>query len=322
MPPKVSILTPCFGDRTAFLPQRIDSILNQTYQDFEWILVDDGCVEASQTILQKLLGHPRVKTIIHHPKALGVSRSYNEALALAEGEFILRAEDDDYCELNLIEKLVAILDKNPDVGLAFTAAKIVDSENRVICYSWERQPATYQALLRQDWIRSGREVYQEVLLNNYVHGFSQMFRRKYYLTIGPYDTDLEWSTDCDFVLRVLLESNLAYISEPLVNYRKHSGNLTDKQEFAYIYIGEYYRLIKKALQNAQGKVELSHIYRRHAYGTINTRAITLFIHFIGQLKFIQALRVFLVAFSNDPKCVLYLLPVLFRRLITNRKPTS
>ncbi len=314
MPPKVSVLTPCYGNRTAYLPQRIESILNQTCQDFEWILVDDGCVEASRAILKKLEGNPKVKTIIHHPKSLGVSRSYNEALALAEGEFILRAEDDDYCEPSLIEKLAAVLDSNPNVGLAFSAGTYVDSQGGFIGYSWDQSLKEYTHLLSQDWIRPGHEIFKDVLVNNYVHGFSQMFRRLCYLELGPYCTELERATDRDFVLRVALHYDLAYISEPLVFYRQHINNLTRQQILKAAYTTEDYVVLRRAFNMAEGRVFLSHALRRRARSAVNLLAMAKAIHFFARGRVKEGVSILFAVFPYDPSIVLYLWPGVMQSL--------
>src|SRR3972149_8051 len=132
MPPKVSIVTPCYGDRTAYLPARIESILNQPCQDFEWVLIDDGCTPASKAILQELARHPKVKTIIEHSQSRGISQSYNAAITQCEGEYILRAEDDDTCQFDFVEKLVRVLDANPTVGIVFSAYKLIDPQGDLI----------------------------------------------------------------------------------------------------------------------------------------------------------------------------------------------
>lgn len=314
MPPKVSVLTPCYGNRTAYLSQRIDSILNQTYQDFEWILVDDGCVEASRAVLKELEQHPRVKAVIHHPHSLGVSRSYNEALALAEGEFILRAEDDDYCEPSLIERQVAVLERNPNVGLVFTAGVAVDAQGGFINYSWDRMPEAYRSLLRQDWIRPGHQVFKDVLVHNIVHGYSQMFRRQCYQELGPYCTDLERATDRDFVLRIALRYDVAYLAEPLVCYRQHQDNLTRQQSRTATHITEDYVVLKRAFSMAEGQVLLSPALKRRAWATVNLQAVAKVIHFVAHGRVKDGASVLLAAFSQEPAVVLYLWPGLMRKL--------
>lgn len=248
MPPTVSVVTLCYGDRSAFLRPRIESILNQTFTDFEWVIVDDGCVPATKAELRLLARNPRVKTIIQHPQPLGISRSYNEAIAACEGEYILRAEDDDTAEPSLIEKLVAVFQRFSAVGLVYCTARLIDDDGRDCGLIGDAEAPRQRRVLRSSWVRPGIEVFREMMVEgSYVFGCSQMIRRTCFQELGVYATDLAMSADLDFVYRVALAHDIGYVAEPLVGYRIHPGSYTQGR-LNPGRIHEYYLVYERALE--------------------------------------------------------------------------
>lgn len=115
----VSIILPNYNHYT-YLPKRLDSILNQTYQDFEVILLDDASTDDSIFLLEKYKNHPKVSHFIKNKENSGSPFiQWHKGLLLAKGEITWIAESDDVCDLDFLEKLIPLLSKN-DVAVSKT----------------------------------------------------------------------------------------------------------------------------------------------------------------------------------------------------------
>jgi glycosyltransferase involved in cell wall biosynthesis len=216
--PKVSVVTPSYN-HARFLPDRINSILEQTFQDFEWIIIDDCSTDGSQDVLRKLAGHdPRV-TLLFHTQNMGMAATTREAIGLSSGEYIYRAESDDACDIRFLERMVQVLDAHPQVGLAYCRALHMDENG----YLWGglRQP-------KEDFVLKGTDFFLKLVLGRYsVSGPSMIFRREAHDRVGGFGVG-PFIVSCDyhFVLRICLYYDIAYVSDPLAYHRLHGTNLS------------------------------------------------------------------------------------------------
>src|SRR5579864_2284139 len=106
--PTVSVVVPNYN-HARFLPERIESILRQTYQDFELILLDDRSTDDSRAILSQYGGDPRVTIEFNDVNSGSTFKQWNKGVRLARGRYIWIAESDDYADDRLLERLVAAL---------------------------------------------------------------------------------------------------------------------------------------------------------------------------------------------------------------------
>ena len=118
---KRSIVVPNYNHKR-FLLQRLDSILAQSLQDFELILLDDCSTDGSQTILEKYARYLRVRLEFNEVNSGSPFKQWNKGVQLARGKYVWIAESDDYADLRLLERLVAILKPNP-LWLSHIAAR-------------------------------------------------------------------------------------------------------------------------------------------------------------------------------------------------------
>jgi len=117
MNPKVSIILPSYNHRR-YLQERLDSIFNQTFQNFEVIILDDASTDGSQSIFQENQSHPKISHyFINQVNTGSPFKQWQRGLKLAKGEFVWIAESDDSCELNFLETNLKVLDENPDVTI-------------------------------------------------------------------------------------------------------------------------------------------------------------------------------------------------------------
>src|SRR5215469_17881071 len=106
--PRVSVVVPNYN-HAQFLPKRIDSILGQSFQDFEVILLDDCSTDDSRSILSQYSAPPRVRLEFNQTNSGSPFKQWNKGVRLANGKYIWIAESDDYADERLLERLLAVL---------------------------------------------------------------------------------------------------------------------------------------------------------------------------------------------------------------------
>src|SRR6266404_3431860 len=120
--PKVSVVIPNYN-HARFLRRRIESVMNQSFQDFEVILLDDCSTDESRSILSEYAADPRVKIEFNEKNSGSTFKQWNKGVRLARGEYVWIAESDDYADERLLERLVSRLDAEP--GAVFCSCRSV-----------------------------------------------------------------------------------------------------------------------------------------------------------------------------------------------------
>src|SRR5258707_10731320 len=112
--PKVSVVIPNYN-HARYLRQGVGSVLEQTCQDFELILLDDCSSDDSRSILSSYAGDPRVRMEFNEANSGSAFKQWNKGVRLARGKYVWIAESDDYADARLMERLVRVLDGDPEV---------------------------------------------------------------------------------------------------------------------------------------------------------------------------------------------------------------
>ena len=199
--PLITVLMPVYN-AAPFVAAAITSILEQTFTDFELIIVNDGSTDGSSAVISAFLD-PRIRTITQVNQ--GISAALNTGLALARGEFIARQDADDLSLPERLEKQVAYLRAHPDVGLLGTWATIIDKEGV--------QLDTLEHATDDDGIR-----FALLFDTPFVHA-SAMFRKSLINEIGGYDPDTAIFEDHNLWSRMIQSTRGANIPEHLMKYR-------------------------------------------------------------------------------------------------------
>lgn len=139
--PKVSVIIPNYN-YARYLPERIDSILNQTFQDFELIILDDCSTDGSREVIERYRNHPLVSAIVYNEANSGNPfHQWEKGIAIAKGEYIWIAEADDVAEPNFLQEMVGALMKNPSAAVCVCGTKLIDQDGKPINDTfnrWER----------------------------------------------------------------------------------------------------------------------------------------------------------------------------------------
>lgn len=190
-----------------FIAQAIESVLSQTFQDFELIIIDDGSTDHSRSIIERYEPHPKVRIIYQQKR--GLNRTNNIALRAARGRYLMRLDADDYLDPHALALLSSALDKDPQLGLVFPDYYLVDVEGRVT--GLER---------RHDFSRDVS------VFDQPAHGACTMIRREYLLAVGGYDEQFTCQDGYDLWIKFCSRYKVANINLPLFYYRQHGSSLT------------------------------------------------------------------------------------------------
>lgn len=195
----------------AYLREAVESVLAQTFGDFELLLVDDASTDGS---VDALPADPRIR-VLRNERNIGQIPSLNRGLRDARGPYVARLDHDDVCLPRRLEAQVAVLDAQPGVALAATWADIVDTDGRL----WTPvRPRT----------RSFAEFAADVVAGQvfFVHP-TIMFRRDVVLELGGFDESLDAAEDHDLYRRLVLARQEArVVEETLLHYRRHDQQMT------------------------------------------------------------------------------------------------
>lgn len=193
-----------------FVEQAIQSVLAQTLQDFELLIIDDGSTDNSRQVIERYGDHEKVLTIFQQNKGLNVTN--NIALRAARGRYIMRLDADDYLDENALMVLAGALDRSPEVGLVFPDYFMVDEDGAIL--GMER-----------------RHNFSEVtLLDQPAHGACTMIRRECLLELDGYDESFHCQDGYDLWIRFVQHYRVQNVNLPLFYYRQHQHSLTRNEE--------------------------------------------------------------------------------------------
>ena len=205
IPPKITvyIVNHNYG---RYLEQAIESVLAQTMQDCEILIIDDGSTDDSRSIIESYQGRERIYAVFQQNKGLNVTN--NIALRMAQGEYIMRLDADDYLDPNALTVLAGVLDREPNVGLVFPDYYQVDEAGNML------------QLVR-------RHNFEEVdLLDQPAHGACTMIRRELLRELGGYDESFRRQDGYELWIRFVRRYEVKNINLPLFYYRQHGSSLT------------------------------------------------------------------------------------------------
>jgi glycosyltransferase involved in cell wall biosynthesis len=213
--PRVSVVVPAYN-YARFVAQALDSLLRQTYESLEVIVIDDASTDPTPDVLAPYQQDPRV-CVIRHADNRGHVRTYNEGLALARGDFVGLLSADDLClRPDAIARQVAIFDADPAVGFVYSALTFVDEAGRLL-NTYGRWP--------EDGIRDGMDEFGLLVFSNHVPASGPLVRAACHRQVGYYDERLPHAADWDLWLRLATRYRVGYIADSLYGYRRQEINM-------------------------------------------------------------------------------------------------
>jgi glycosyltransferase involved in cell wall biosynthesis len=209
--PQVSVVIPSYNC-ARYLPEAIDSVLAQTYQNFEIIVIDDGSTDETAAVLRRY-GLP-VRVVYQHNQ--GVAQARNHGIRQARGEWIAFLDADDVLLPHKLAAQLTVAAAHPDAGMIHSGWNRVDAEGRVIMpvEPWHQVPE----LTLESWLR-----WKPVLPS------AMLFRRQWLEQTGGFDPRFPPAEDTELVLRLsCLGCRAAWLRQITVNYRQHDASAMHK----------------------------------------------------------------------------------------------
>jgi glycosyltransferase involved in cell wall biosynthesis len=213
--PRVTVLLPVY-DADRFLDQAVESILTQSYRDFELLAIDDGSSDRSVALLeQHARRDPRVRIVRRAHE--GVTATLNAGLALARGELVARMDADDLALPQRLELQVAALDREPGIACVGGAYEVIDVKGRRLsvvrppCGSAEIEAAALEG--RSPIIHS-----------------AALYRRRQVLAIGGYDASVSVAQDYDLWLRLMDVARLANLPDVVLRVRYSATSVSGSRQ--------------------------------------------------------------------------------------------
>lgn len=211
-PPAVTVLIPAHN-AGAFLREAVDSILGQTFTDFECLVIDDGSTDGAVEAL-RVIPDPRLR-IERNPRNLGLIATLNRGLELARAPLLARMDADDLALAQRLEKQVAAFAVDPALTVMGTWAQYIDDHgSRGAVF---RTPATHDGIVAHSLVGSP-----------FVHP-SVMFRVAAVRAVGGYPSDAPHAEDYALWLKLVLHHRCANLPEVLMLYRVHGGQVSQQK---------------------------------------------------------------------------------------------
>lgn len=214
--PLISIVLPTYNG-ARYLEEAVDSCRQQTFTEWELIIVDDASTDGTPEIVSRLAAEDARIRCIRHSENRKLPAALNTGFSAAQGRFFTWTSDDNRYEPTALEAMHDFLRQHDQVDIVYTDSYHIDADGKVLCRKTVAPP--------------------EGLISGNVIGASFLYRRQVHLDLGGYDQTLFLVEDYDFWLRASTRFRIAPLHSSLYYYRLHDGSLTTqrKQQIARLH---------------------------------------------------------------------------------------
>jgi len=207
-----------------FLKERLDSVFNQSFQDFEVILLDDASSDDSAALLKSYANHPKVAHVVLNEVNSGSPfKQWQKGIALAVGNFIWIAESDDYCEPNFLESCLAAL--RPDMGMAYVQSTDVDANGQELTSRLDFTANFEPNIWTSGFTKSGFDfIAHYLLVKNVIPNASAVVFQKDFVNpnyFSPQLLNMHMCGDWFFWIQLLQHRQITFIDKKLNYFRHH-----------------------------------------------------------------------------------------------------
>ena len=210
--PKVTVRISAYN-HAAFVEQAVRSVLDQTYEDFELIVIDDGSTDETPFILEQL--SQQYGFYFERQSNMGLSKTLNKLTGIAKGEYISGVASDDYYHPRKLDWLVPLLEENTDVAVVHAAADFVDQDGKKI------NASQYDRKLSE---KLEGNIFNSLLVKGcYIDGATALIRKEALEAVGGYDEKCPIE-DWDMWLKLAKSYKFRYLPEVVAFYRCHGDN--------------------------------------------------------------------------------------------------
>lgn len=242
--PLVSVIVPNYN-HAPYLKKRLQSILDQSFQDFEMIIFDDCSTDNSVEILEEYRFHPKVSHfIVNECNSGSTFIQWKNGFELAKGEFIWIAETDDYSDANFLEKSIAMLNAHASTAIVYSQSIIVDENEQVIRHNIGYTSHLNEHKWLSDYFNNGMNEIKEALAHKCtIPNVSAVLMRRSLIEFPPDLSSYRYMGDWYFYFSNLKKHDVAFIHQPLNYFRRHSTSVRSKNEQNGISELEYFQFL-------------------------------------------------------------------------------
>ncbi|HRY63382.1 MAG TPA: glycosyltransferase [Patescibacteria group bacterium] len=202
-----------------YLREALESMLNQTLADFEFIIIDDASTDETQKIIKEYAAKDTRIKLISNPINLGLTKSLNIGLNQAQGEYIARLDADDLSEPERLQKQYDFMEAQPEYALVGSWVKIIDQDGQELA---EKKPPPDTKLIKFSFIFGKPCLWHS----------SIFFRRDKIAQIGNYNEEYKYSQDLNLYVRLLKKGKITNVPEFLTKHRLHADSIGRKNSEA------------------------------------------------------------------------------------------
>jgi glycosyltransferase involved in cell wall biosynthesis len=230
-----------------FLEKRMESLINQTYQDLEILVIDDCSPDNSLEVLRRYESHPKVKLVARENNGGWVTVS-NQGIEMSAGEFVIFANCDDDCDPHMIESLVDAMKANPTAGIAFCRSLLVDEHDRVLGDDFSIREASFRARCSMDTLLTQKEISHFLLHSCVIPNLSAaLIKKECFSAIGNLSPAYRACSDWDLFFRIATRYDVAYIAKPLNRFRQHDTTIRSLTKGRATY-EEFFRVLLEQIR--------------------------------------------------------------------------
>lgn len=247
--PKVSVVVPNYN-HAPYLKQRLDSIFNQTFQNFEVILLDDCSTDNSVEILSEYAKNPKVSHFIINEKNSGSTfKQWQKGIELSKGEYIWIAESDDWADDRFLETLYNVLKENQDCSMTYCQSFQTNEQGKVLStmeyWTNDLKPKLWKASFKIQ----GSELIKYILIKNIIPNVSAVLFKKSSLKALPKEIfGLTLTGDKLLYVSILKNTSICFINKSLNYFRTQTSSVRNKTKKANL-IFENYVFLEYLLKN-------------------------------------------------------------------------
>ncbi len=248
-------------NHSRFLPKRIDGLLQQTYPNLDVLAIDDCSPDNSPEILKSYLAQSKFQLVLREQNGGWVNVS-NQGFELSQGEYVLFANCDDDCNSLMIEKLVAALEIDPKLGVAFCRSLMVDEVDQIIGDDFQVRENIFKKFCSKDAYIEGKLMHRFLMHSCVIPNLSAvLIRRNCLEKVGLFSHDFKACSDWDLFFRIAKDFDFAYVAEPLNYFRQHSKTIRSATKGRITY-DEFFKVLLPKIKNSQFSI-IQRIYFRY-----------------------------------------------------------
>lgn len=247
-PPLVSVVIPTYNG-ARYIREALASLQQQTLQDWEAIVVDDGSTDDTAAIVREFMATESRLRLVEHRENQSLPVALNTGFAAARGRYLTWSADDNLFRPRALEVMQQYLESHPETGLVYAAATIIDKEGKAVRHRPAADP---------------HDLYERNCV-----GWCFMYPDRARQAVGDYDPACFLAEDLDYWLRISMHYEVAAITEDLYLYRDHPGSLTGtrpekcRRAAAEVYLRHVAKLPRASRQEkAQVLYELMSYFKR------------------------------------------------------------